>query len=136
MEARQGDPEIIAYLPVEPIRTPVTFITEEKGIPRMKSRRPEVLFCMSCEEPDALRKTIGLLEGLPGVVNRYIQMFPVIHATAPKISVFQGKAQGADQMQPGPREGTQASNISRVLRDFGLKKDDVQIRTHCARCGA
>jgi len=52
---------------------------------------------------------------------------PVIEARPFEIPVPDGKAQGPDQVESGTHSGTGAGDVARILGDFGLAKDDVQV---------
>jgi len=130
MKAGKGDAEFVADLLMQPVGASMPLISEKKGIAGIKLNGPEVLLGMGCEEPDSLRKGIRFLKIFPGIMYRDIQMPPVIHATTPEIAVLKGKPEWAHQMKPGAGKGTQAADISRILRNFRLEEDDIQYRAH------
>ena len=55
-----------------------------------------------------------------------VQRMPIIHTAALQVLVGNRKAQGVNQVQTTPRDRTEATDITGILRDLGIEQDDVK----------
>jgi hypothetical protein len=88
---------------------------------------------MRGEEPDPLRECRRVAKSLPGGVATDIEVSPVVHAAPLEIAVVEGEAQWLDEVEFGPGKGAQPPDISSVLGDLRLEKNDLQRLSHAHR---
>ena len=60
----------------------------------------------------------------PGVVNRHVEMRPVIEPRTGYIAVVEGEAKRPHEMKRHSQPYTEPTYRPRVMRDFRAKKDD------------
>ena len=71
------------------------------------------------------RVSCGFQEIAPGLVNDGIHMFPVVHAGALQVFVFQGEPERLYQMEPAFRAAGDPPDVARILGNFRRDKDNV-----------
>jgi hypothetical protein len=55
-----------------------------------------------------------------------VERVPVVHPTPLEMLIRNREAKRMNQMQPTLGDRTKAPNVTRILRDFRVKKDDVE----------
>jgi hypothetical protein len=65
-------------------------------------------------------------ECFPPIVGFQIHQWPIVQSGALEVSILEGIAEWADQMQANPRSGSQARNRAGVLGDFRADEDDIE----------
>jgi hypothetical protein len=55
-----------------------------------------------------------------------VERIPVVHSTPPEMLIRNREAKWMNQMKPTLGDGTKATDVSRILRDFRVKQNDVQ----------
>jgi hypothetical protein len=55
-----------------------------------------------------------------------VERLPIVHSTPPEMLIRNREAKWMNQMQPTLGDRTKATNVSRILRDFRIKKDNVK----------
>ena len=61
---------------------------------------------------------------LPSVVNRHVEMWPVVETCAGNVAVIESKAKRPNKMKRHSQPHAEATYRPRVMRDFRAKKDD------------
>lgn len=115
----------------------MAFVPEKEANAALELGRPVTFFCTRREHPNPLQRRShpGGQKGIPVVVKMQIQRLPIIHPAAFQVAVRDREAKGPDEMKPDIRVGAKTPDVSRVLRDFRVKQDDMTPRllhTECA----
>ena len=55
-----------------------------------------------------------------------VERLPVVHPTSPKMFIRNREAKWMNQMQAALCDRTKATDVTRILGDFRIKKDDVK----------
>lgn len=105
----------------------MTLIAEDQSITIGEFCIPMPLCCMGGKQPQTLTNR-GLRAGQkcrPVSMMVDIKRKPVIHPRPPQMAICDRKTQRMNQMKPGTGERAHAPDIAGVLRDFGLKQNNV-----------
>lgn len=129
-ECGDGEALWVADEIVEPLRGSVAFVAEEEAIALCVGGVPERRLCFGGEKPEAGGGEGRGDKGVKIVMDMDIEVVPVVHTGAAQVAVGDVKAEGADQVKAGVDPCAEASDIAGILRNFGIKEDDVQVRLH------
>ena len=66
-------------------------------------------------------------EGVRVGIAADVQAVPVIQARAAQVALVQREAQGTHEVQCAAGDAAGARDVSGILGDFGLEKDDVDV---------
>ena len=78
------------------------------------------------QKPKPLGGCRAELEGLPVFMVVDVERLPVVHSAPPETLIRNREAEWMNQMQPTLSDRTKATDVTRILGDFRIKKDDVK----------
>ena len=113
---------------MKPIGGAVAFIAKDQTVAIGVFHIPVSLLCTGGKEPESLRSMRAGVKSLPVVVVVQVEAVPVVHPAAPDLFIGYFETEGMNEMEAGTGNRTQPTDVTGVLRDFGIKEDDVQHR--------
>lgn len=119
---------IFADFLMKPIGCAMAFIAKDEAIAIAVFHIPVSLLCTRGKEPESLRSIRAGSKSLPVVVVMQVEAVPVVHSAAPDLLIGNVETEWMNEMEASTGNRTQPTDVTGVLRDFGVKEDDVQHR--------
>ena len=121
--------EAVGVALVEARRESVAFVAEDKRVARFEDDVVERLLAVGREEEDALRP-LGREIVLPRVVDRLLEMRPVVESRPGDGLVVELKAERTHQVQLHAESDAEPSDRPRVVRNLGTEEHDGKFFSH------
>lgn len=104
----------------------MAFVSEEQAVVLIIFNIPIRMLALGGKEPKAFGGVGTCAKGFPVFVMMDIEVVPIVHSATPNLFIGDFKTEGMNQVQAAPGNGTEASDITGVLRDLGIVENEVQ----------
>lgn len=114
------------HLRMQPIGRTMPFTSKDEPIAVGVFNIPIRMIRACSQKPKPFWSCRAELESLPVFMVVDVERLPVVHPTSPKMFIRNREAKWMNQMQAALGDRTKATDVTRILGDFRIKKDDVK----------